>query len=99
MKKMGIQQEDILAKQVIIQLEDKEIVITEPSIQKVNMMGQYSYQISGQESIRSIDSMPEITDEDIKTVMEQVNCSEEKAKKAIVDSKGDLAEAILSLTQ
>lgn len=98
MKRMGIQQEEIAASQVIIRLADKEIVLDNPSVQKVNMMGQWSYQISGEETQRSLDSTPDINEDDIKTVMEQANCSEEEAKQAIEESKGDLAEAILQLS-
>ena len=98
MKKMGIKQEDIPALSVVIRLQDKEIVLENPSVQKVNMMGQWSYQITGDEHMRSIDSKPEITQEDVQTVMQQANVSEEEAKKAIEEANGDLAEAIMNLS-
>ena len=97
MKRMGIQQEEIDAKEVIIRLEDKEIVISNPSISKVNMMGQETYQIVGEEEVRELDSTPEISEEDIQTVVEQTGASEKQARTAIEESKGDLAEAILKL--
>ena len=97
MKRMGIQQQEIDAKEVIIRLEDKEIVISNPNVSKVNMMGQDTYQVVGEESERSLDSAPEIKEDDIKTVMEQAGVSKEEAVKAIEESKGDLAEAILKL--
>lgn len=97
MKRMGIQQQDIDAKEVIIRLEDKEIVISNPQVSKVNMMGQDTYQIVGEEEERSLDSTPDINKDDIKTVMEQAGASEEQAKAAIEEAKGDLAEAIMKL--
>jgi len=97
MKKLGIQQEEIAAKEVIIQLEDKEIIISNPNVTKVNMMGQDTYQVVGEESERSLDSTPEISEDDIKTVAEQAGVSEDEARAAIEESKGDLAEAILKL--
>jgi nascent polypeptide-associated complex subunit alpha len=97
MKKLGIQQEEIAAKEVIIRLEDKEIVISNPSVTKVNMMGQDTYQVVGEESERSLSSEPEISEEDITTVAEQAGVSKEKAEQAIKDSKGDLAGAIMKL--
>ena len=97
MKQMGIKQEDVDAEQVIIKLKDREIVIDNPSVQKVNMMGQWSYQISGEESERSLDSTPDISEEDIQTVMEKTGRSKEEAEKAISDANGDLAEAIMNL--
>ena len=99
MKRMGIQQVEIPAKEVIIRLEDKEIVISNPSVTKVNMMGQQTYQIIGEESERSLDSKPEISEEDVKTVMEQADVSEKEARKAIEKSNGDLAKAIMELTK
>lgn len=98
MKRMGIQQEEVPAVEVIIRLEDREIVVSNPSVQKVNMMGQSSYQVSGEESVRSISSGPEISGEDVKTVAAQAGCSEEEARKALEESGGDLAEAIMSLS-
>jgi nascent polypeptide-associated complex subunit alpha len=97
MKKLGIQQQEILAKEVIIRFEDKEIVISNPSVTKVNMMGQDTYQISGEEEERSINSEPDISDDDIATVAEQAGVSKEEAEQAIKDSKGDLAQAIMKL--
>ncbi|MCF7865847.1 nascent polypeptide-associated complex protein [Candidatus Woesearchaeota archaeon] len=99
MKRMGIKQIDFEAIEVIIRTPEKEIVISDPSIQKVNMMGNWSYQISGEETERSLNTTPEINEEDIKTVMQQANCTEEQAKQAIEESKGDLAEAIMKLSE
>jgi len=97
MKKMGIKQQEIDAEEVIIRTKDKEIIIRNPEVSKVNMMGQETYQITGEEEER--ERKIEINEEDISTVMEQANVDEETARKAIEESKGDLAEAILSLKQ
>jgi len=99
MKRLGIQQQELDAKEVIIRLEDREIVISNPQVSKVNMMGQQTYQVVGEEHERSLGSDPEINDEDIETVMAQAGVSRDKALKAINDSKGDLAEAILKLKE
>src|SRR4030043_1935046 len=93
----GIQQEEIDAKEVIIRLEDREIVISKPSVTKVNMMGQDTYQVVGEESERSLDAKPDISEDDVATVAEQAGVSKEQARKAIEESEGDLAEAILKL--
>ena|SRR3989338_10478605 len=99
MRKMGIQQQDLDAEEVIIRLKDKEIVIQNPSVAKVNMMGQASYQISGKETTRALSSEPEISDDDVKTVMEQANVNEATARAAIKKHNGDLAEAIIGLNK
>ena len=99
MKRMGINQQQIEASEVIIRCEDRDIIISNPDVAKVNMMGQETYQIVGEarEELRS--TTPEINSEDIQTVMDQTGVSEDIAKQAIDDSNGDLAQAILSLQE
>lgn len=99
MKRMGIQQQDIEATEVIIKTEDKEIVILNPQVAKVNMMGQETYQIVGKAQERAISVEPEINEEDIKTVMEQTGADETKAKETIEKHQGDLAAAIIELKE
>jgi nascent polypeptide-associated complex subunit alpha len=98
MKQMGIKQVDIPSTQVIIKSEGKDIIITNPSVAKVNMMGQETFQISGEIHEQEHSSTPDISEEDVKTVMEQAHVDENTAKKAIEDHNGDLAEAIISLS-
>ncbi|MGV8151304.1 MAG: nascent polypeptide-associated complex protein [Candidatus Woesearchaeota archaeon] len=95
MKKMGIQQDDIDAEEVIIKCKDKNIIISNPSVQKVNMMGKWSYQVSGDESEEDLDDGSE---DDIQTIVDQAQCSEDEAKQALKDTNGNIAEAILLLT-
>jgi len=97
MKKMGVRQEDINATQVIIKTPEKNLIIDNPEVAKVTMMGNESFQISGDVREESVDSVPEINEDDIKTVMEQTGCTEAEAKEAIEKTNGDLAEAIMSL--
>jgi nascent polypeptide-associated complex subunit alpha len=99
MKQMGIQQIEIPATEVIIKTEDKEIIITNPSVQRVNMMGQDNFQISGNIIERKLSTTPDISDEDVKTVMDQSNVDEITAKNAIEEASGDLAEAIMHLAE
>ncbi len=99
MKKMGIQQQEIPATRVIIQTESKNFIVNSPSVQRVNMMGQDTFQVSGDVSEEVLEQKITITDEDIQTVASQANVSEEKAKQAIESANGDLAQAILSLTE
>lgn len=97
MKKMGISQQEIDASQVIIRCPDKEIIIDNPSVAKVDMMGQQTFQVSGEISERALSTTPEISKDDIMTVSEQAEVSEEDAQKAIEEANGDLAEAIMKL--
>ena len=96
MKRLGIRQEEIEAEEVIIKTKDKSLIIKHPQVSKVNMMGQETIQVIG--DITEMDNdKSKINDEDIATVIEQTNCTEEEALEALQESKGNLAEAILKL--
>jgi len=97
MKKMGMNQIEIPASLVVIHTPEKEIHILDPQVARVNMMGQESFQISGNivEKTREI----EISEEDISTVMSQTNKSREEALAAITKHMGDLASAIMELNE
>jgi len=97
MKKMGMKQTDIPATEVIIKTEDKEIIITNPQVSKINMMGQINFQISGEINEREKKVEIDISNEDIQTIIDQTSCSEEDAKSALEET-GDLAEAIIKLS-
>jgi nascent polypeptide-associated complex subunit alpha len=98
MRRMGIQQVEIPATEVIIKTPDKELVITDPQVSKVNMMGQDTIQVVGEMHERELSAALVISEDDVKTVMEQANVSEEEAKKALEEAGGDLAKAIMELT-
>ena len=97
MKQLGIQQVEIPATEVLIKTKDKNLVIINPSVSKVNMMGQETFQISGEVHEEEVSSVPDISEDDIKTVMEQTGADRDTARKAIEKAEGDLAEAILNL--
>ena len=97
MKRLGIQQEEIEATEVVIKCADKEIIISNPNVAKVNMMGQETFQVSGEITEKELSTEPTISEEDIKTVMETAKCTKEQAEEAIKKHKGDLAAAILEL--
>ncbi len=42
--------------------------------------------------------VPIFSEDDIMLVCQQANCTEEQAKDALAESKGDIAQAILKLT-
>jgi len=95
MKKMGMQQEEIEAEEVIIKTPSKDIVILNPSVTKINMMGQTTFQVAG--TIEEREAKAAVTDDDVKTVAQQSGASEADARKALETNSGDLAAAILYL--
>lgn len=99
MKRMGIQQQDIEATEVIIKTPEKQLIIKNPQVAKVNMMGQETFQIVGEVEESSIETEPEISEEDIKTVMGQTGVDEAKAAETIKKNNNDLAAAIMELKE
>lgn len=97
MKQMGISQEEIEAVRVVINKPDGSRIIVEPaSVTKVNMQGQDSFQVAGE--VREEAEKVDISQEDILTVVERTGKSEEEAKTALEET-GDLAEAIMKLSE
>ena len=92
MKKLGVKQEEIDAYEVIIKTSNKNLIIKNPEVVRVNMMGQESLQISG-----TIEEEILISEDDVNTVAEQANVSKEEARKSLESHEGDLAAAILEL--
>jgi nascent polypeptide-associated complex subunit alpha len=100
MKKMGMKMEELEgAREVIIRFDEKELIIDNPSVSLMNVMGQETYQIEGQAREVELEYEVEIPDEDIEMVANSANVSEEEARAALEECKGDLAEAIMKLSQ
>ena len=100
MKKMGMKMEDLNGvTEVIIRFEDKELIIDNPSVSLMNVMGQETYQVEGKAREVELDYEVEIPDEDVEMVANQANVSEDVARQALEECKGDLAEAIMKLAQ
>ncbi|MCD6227047.1 nascent polypeptide-associated complex protein [Candidatus Micrarchaeota archaeon] len=92
MRQMGIQTKEINADRVVIESNDKKIIIENPSVTEINMKGQITYQIIGNPRIEE-----SINEDDVKLVMEQANVSREVAENALKETNGDIAEAITKL--
>ncbi len=97
MKQMGISQQEIDAQKVIIEKTDgSKITIENPSVQKIKMQGQETFQIAGEISEEEGEAFSE---DDIKMVVEKTGCTHDQAKKVLEQTKGDIAEAILELSE
>jgi len=97
MKQLGIKMEELEGvKEVVLKLEGKEIVLKNPVVTVMVVQGEKTYQIvPGSEEVREVLEIPE---EDIELVMEQAGVDRETALKALKETKGDIAEAILKLS-
>jgi len=94
MAKMGMKQEEIDAIEVIIKTPTGNLIVKDPQVVKVKMMGQESLQITG-----TIEEESLISDDDVNTVAEQTGKSKEEARNALEETSGDLAEAIMKLQE
>ncbi len=104
MKRMGLsldQMPDV--EEVIIRTSTKEIVIEDPQVSVINMKGQKIFQVAGvvteREKAEGVKPKVKIPDEDVQLVAQQAKVSLERARVALEETEGDLAQAILLLTQ
>ena len=101
MQRMGMSMDSIPeVNQVIVKTATKDIIIDEPEVAMLNMQGQKIYQVMGgrvSEKAIAVEKKLAIPDEDIQLVAGQTGKSVEEAKKALEESGGDLAKAILLL--
>ncbi|HJX55419.1 MAG TPA: nascent polypeptide-associated complex protein [Methanoregula sp.] len=97
MKKLGMQVEqieDVIS--IVIKTPKGNYIFDGAEVTAMTMQGTTTYQIIGEP--RFEEAAPDIPKEDVAMVAAQANVSEEKAKDALVTTKGDIAEAIMLLS-
>ncbi len=112
MRRMGVdfqQLEDVT--EVLIRFPDKELVIPQAQVLVMQAQGEDIYQIVGKSEERSLTISAEseegapvttfqaFTDEDVQLVASQANVSEDEAREALRTAEGNLAKAIIILTE
>jgi len=98
MRKLGINVKDIKnVEKVIIQTDTKEYVFSDAEVTIMNAQGQKTFQIVGDPVITKREE--EIPEDDINLIVEQTGKTFEEAKEALEKTQGDIAEAILQLTE
>jgi len=104
MKRMGIEQDALEGvEQVVITLGDRELVFSTPAVVKIQAQGQLMYQVVGEPMERKRvgtavqPAARAIPEEDVQLVAEKAGVSEAKARKALEETNGDPAEAIIRL--
>jgi nascent polypeptide-associated complex subunit alpha len=100
MKRFGINVKNIdNVEKVIIQTDTKEYIFEDAEVSVMEAQGQKTFQIIGNPIIKNKGGEREDTlKEDVKLIMEQTGKSEAEARKALQETNGDIAEAILKLT-
>lgn len=101
MQRMGMSMDSVPeVTQVIVKTATKDIIIDEPEVAILNMQGQRVYQVMGgrvTEKAAVVEKKIVIPDEDAQLVAGQTGKTVEAARKALEESGGDLAKAILLL--
>ncbi|HWG92338.1 MAG TPA: nascent polypeptide-associated complex protein [Candidatus Thermoplasmatota archaeon] len=113
MKQFGIDMEEIPdVTEVIIRTPKKEYVFKSAEVSIMTAQGQKTYQITGTPEVRAAGGTPApatapaaaaepagplFSDEDVDLVASQAGVSKDKARKALEETKGETAEAILKL--
>lgn len=95
LKQMGVNIEELEnVESVVIKTKEKELSVDKPQVMIMEYSGQKTIQVSGNIVERGISR---ISDDDVKLVAEQAKVTEEQARKALEQTNGDLAAAILLL--
>jgi nascent polypeptide-associated complex subunit alpha len=97
--KMGLEMKDLGSiEEVVIKTETKELYLIKPQV--IEMKGKDStiFQVVATNIEEKQRDIPVFKEEDVILVMQQTTVSKEKAIQALIDSKGDMAQAILNLT-
>ncbi|HYB92980.1 MAG TPA: nascent polypeptide-associated complex protein [archaeon] len=100
MQQMGLKVDELTdAQQVVIKTSSKDIVINNPKVSVIDIKGEKMFQIMGELVEKSTEKKLGISDEDAQIVAQQSNVGLEEARKALEQTEGDLAQAILLLSQ
>jgi nascent polypeptide-associated complex subunit alpha len=84
--------------EVVIKTETKELYLLKPQVIEMKGKDNTIFQVVASDIEEKQREVPTFKDEDILLVIQQSNSTREKAIQALTDARGDIAQAILSLT-
>jgi nascent polypeptide-associated complex subunit alpha len=98
MKQLGMEMQPIEdVRRIEIATGRGTYVFDQADVVAMTMQGVTTYQITGEP--RFEEAAPVIPEEDVRLVVDQTQASEEKVRKTLAETKGDMAEAILRLSR
>ena len=99
MDKMGMSMVPLEGvERIVITTATGNYVFDAAEVVAMTMQGVKTYQITGEPRfVAKAPAAPAISDEDVRLVMEQAKAPEEKVRKVLAETRGDIAEAILRL--
>ncbi len=102
MKRMGVGMSELPdVREVVLRTGTKELVVENPEVAVLDLHGQKIFQVAGDNvTERAIEREKGVTipEEDVRLVADQTGKSMEEARKALEETNGDLAKAILLLS-
>jgi nascent polypeptide-associated complex subunit alpha len=100
MQRMGMSMDAVAdVEQVVIKTSAKEITIEEPEVAMLEVQGQKIFQVTGGKITEKTAERKSsgVAEEDVRLVADQTGKSPDEARRALEESGGDLAKAILLL--
>ena len=102
MQRMGMSMGEMPdVREVIFKTGEKQITVENPHVAILDLQGQKIFQVTGERITESAIEKEKaeviIPEEDARLVADQTGKSMEEAKRALIESNGDLAKAILLL--
>jgi nascent polypeptide-associated complex subunit alpha len=113
MRKMGIDVEEIPeVEELVIKTPQRDYIFHAPSVTIMKAQGSKTYQFAGEPEIRekagaaqaaeealpASEAKAQISEEDVALVAQQTSKAPEQARKALEETNGDIAEAIIRLS-
>ena len=96
MNKLGMEMEPLEGvERIVITTAKGNYVFDGAEVVAMTMQGVKTFQITGEPRFEA--RAPAVSEEDVKLVMEQTKAPEEKVRRTLAETKGDIAEAILRL--
>ena len=93
LRQMGVKAREVEVEEVVFVLRDgTRWRFENPQVIETVAMGQRAFQVIG-------NPVEDISEEDVKIVMEKTGADEETARNALKKAKGDIAEAIMIILE
>jgi nascent polypeptide-associated complex subunit alpha len=105
LKRMGLDVEELSGvEKVEFYLKDRKIVIESPQVVVIKSKNQTVFQVVGEAKEETTgkeqrEAVVAVNEEDVEFVASQAGVSKEEARRALIETRGDIAEAIIRLRE
>jgi len=96
---MNVNTEEIPGvREVVIRTERSELVIEKPTVSKMDVGGKTLYSVTGDDGEERELDAPVFSSDDIDLVCQQTGAGRERASEVLAETDGDIAQAIMRLS-